>query len=100
MLLAPHRIVVIISLITLGFAMVTHVKCKERLAGPVVAKIVKFVDGNIIVVRVKIWLGQEIETEVRLDDIDTPELRGKCPGNASWPSRPAIFRVRALTADL
>ena len=57
MLLAPHRIVVIISLITLGFAMVTHVKCKERLAGPVVAKIVKVIDGDTIVMRAKIWLG-------------------------------------------
>ena len=54
----------------------------------------KVIDGDTIVVRAKIWLGQEIETEVRLNDIDTPELRGKCPGNVSWPSRPAALCAR------
>ena len=36
------------------------------------------IDGDTIVVRARIWLGQGVETLVRLDGVDAPELRGKC----------------------
>ncbi len=50
----------------------------ERLAGPVEAEVVRVIDGDSLVVRARIWLGQTVETHVRLAGIDTPELRGKC----------------------
>ena len=50
----------------------------ERLAGPVEAEAVRVIDGDSLVVRARIWLGQTVETHVRLAGIDTPELRGKC----------------------
>ncbi|NQV83845.1 MAG: thermonuclease family protein [Rhodospirillales bacterium] len=37
-----------------------------------------FRDGATIVVRPRIWLGQDIDTQVRLDGVDAPEIRGKC----------------------
>lgn len=50
----------------------------ERLAGPVEADVVRVVDGDTLVARARIWLGQTVETHVRLAGIDAPELRGKC----------------------
>lgn len=51
----------------------------EVLAGPIAATVLDVIDGDTITVRARIWLGQAIETRVRLADIDTPELRGSCP---------------------
>lgn len=50
----------------------------ERLSGPVEAEVVRIVDGDTLVARARIWLGQTVETHVRLAGIDAPELRGKC----------------------
>ena len=51
----------------------------ELLNGPLAARIVRVIDGDTLVVRVHIWLDQDVETRVRLFGIDTPEIRGKCP---------------------
>jgi endonuclease YncB( thermonuclease family) len=40
--------------------------------------VLRVVDGDTITVRARIWLGQIIETQVRLDGIDAPEIKGKC----------------------
>lgn len=50
----------------------------DLLAGPVLAKVVRVVDGDTLLVRAHIWLGQEVETAVRLEGIDTPELKARC----------------------
>ncbi|MBI5119489.1 MAG: thermonuclease family protein [Rhodospirillales bacterium] len=50
----------------------------ERLAGPIPAQVVRVVDGDTIVVRAHIWLGQEVETLVRLFGADAPELKARC----------------------
>lgn len=50
----------------------------ERLAGPIPAQVVRIVDGDTIVVRAHIWLGQEVETLVRLFGADAPELKARC----------------------
>lgn len=51
----------------------------QILPGPLRAKVVRVLDGDSIKIRAQIWLGQEIETTVRIDGLDTAELRGKCP---------------------
>lgn len=50
----------------------------EIIRGPVSAEVLRVMDGDTIVVRARIWLGQDIETRVRLDGVDTPEMNGKC----------------------
>lgn len=47
--------------------------------GPVPARVLAVIDGDTIAVRARIWLGQDVETRVRLAGIDAPELRGACP---------------------
>ena len=55
-----------------------NAEAKETLAGPIPAKVLRIVDGDTIVVRAHIWLGQTIESIVRIRGIDTPEMKGKC----------------------
>ena len=50
----------------------------ERLDGPVQARVVEVVDGDTLLVRARIWLGQEIETRVRLTGVDAPEMKARC----------------------
>lgn len=50
----------------------------KPLAGPVPAFVERVIDGDTLVVRARIWLGQELRVLVRIDGIDAPELRGRC----------------------
>jgi micrococcal nuclease len=50
----------------------------ESVPGPIQARVLRVIDGDTIVVRARIWLGQNIDTQVCLDGVDTPELKGKC----------------------
>lgn len=51
---------------------------RDTLPGPVPAEVVEVIDGDTIRVRAHIWLGQAVETAVRLNGINAPELRGDC----------------------
>ena len=62
-------------------------RAAEVLAGPVSATVLEVIDGDTITVQARIWLGQAIETRVRLAGIDTPELRGNCPAERELAAR-------------
>ncbi|MCF8469661.1 MAG: nuclease [Parvibaculum sp.] len=64
--------------VVLAASLASIAQAGERLAGPVQAEVVRVIDGDTLVVRARIWLGQSVETHVRLAGIDAPELRGKC----------------------
>ena len=51
---------------------------REIVPGPLAAEVVEIIDGDTIAVRVHVWLGQLVETRVRLIGVDAPELRGRC----------------------
>lgn len=51
---------------------------RDVIAGPVSGRVLGVLDGDTIAVRLHIWIGQDIETHVRLAGIDTPEMKGKC----------------------
>jgi len=61
---------------------------RETVPGPITAEVVAVVDGDTVAVRARIWLGQSVETTVRIDGIDAPERRGRC----------AAERIRAEAA--
>jgi micrococcal nuclease len=77
------------STLTIGATVDTH------LPGPVPARVVEVIDGDSLRVRALIWIGQELETVVRLSGVDAPELKGKCP----W-EREAALRARDQLAVL
>ena len=56
---------------------------RDTIAGPVSGKVLAVLDGDTIAVRLHIWIGQDIETHVRLAGIDTPEIKGKCRAERS-----------------
>jgi endonuclease YncB( thermonuclease family) len=51
---------------------------EEPVAGPVAASVLEVIDGDTIVVRARIWLGQDVETRVRLAGADAPEIKARC----------------------
>ncbi|CAK0756058.1 micrococcal nuclease [uncultured Gammaproteobacteria bacterium] len=51
---------------------------REILAGPLSAEVIRIIDGDTVELRVHVWLGAYVETLVRLEGVDAPELRGHC----------------------
>ena len=50
----------------------------DAVPGPVSGWVLRVIDGDTIAVRARIWIGQSVETRVRIAGVDTPELRGDC----------------------
>ncbi len=65
-------------------------------AGPVTARVLAVIDGDTILVRARIWIGQEVETRVRLDGVDAPELRGRCAYERRLASAARAFVATAV----
>ncbi|MBT4718911.1 MAG: thermonuclease family protein, partial [Rhodospirillaceae bacterium] len=70
----------------------------ETLAGPVPARLLRVIDGDTIAVSARIWLGQAVETLVRVDGVDTPELKGKCAAERKLARRARGFVIDFLSA--
>lgn len=51
---------------------------RERLPGPIPASVAAVIDGDTLRVKARVWLGQEVDTLVRLLGVDAPELDGRC----------------------
>ena len=86
----------LLALLTFGVVLVAlPLSARESLPGPVPATVLRVIDGDSLVVRATIWLGQEVETVVRLLGVDTPELRGAC-----GEERDLAALSRDLTAEL
>ncbi|MFQ5466725.1 MAG: thermonuclease family protein [Kiloniellaceae bacterium] len=70
----------------------------ERLGGPVPAQVVRVIDGDTIQVRARIWLDQEVETRVRLDGVDAPELKARCARERAMAVQARAFLDQRLAA--
>jgi len=68
----------------------------ERLTGPLAAEVISVIDGDTLEVRVRIWLGQDLNTRVRLAGIDAPELRGKCAREKDLARRARAYLMARL----
>ena len=42
------------------------------------AKVVEIIDGDTLIVEIQSWPQHYIKTRIRLKNIDTPEIKGKC----------------------
>ncbi len=81
-------------LAALGLVPSAALEAGEVLPGPLPAQVVSVYDGDTITVRARIWLGQDIEVSVRLDGIDTPELRGKCEDEKKLAQKARDFLIK------
>ncbi len=69
----------VLLIFSLLFLLPTHpADARDVLAGPLTGQVLDVLDGDTVTVRLHIWIGQDIETHVRISGIDTPEKRGKC----------------------
>ncbi len=69
----------------------------EGLAGPVAATVERVIDGDTIEVTAHIWLGQTLSVRVRIDGIDTPEMRGACDTERRLALAARDYLVRRVT---
>ncbi|MFM2129700.1 MAG: hypothetical protein RL477_1246 [Pseudomonadota bacterium] len=72
------RLVASLCLLLGLLGLVGSTAAREVLPGPVAAQVLKVLDGDTLMVRARIWVGQDIEIRVRIFGIDAPELRGRC----------------------
>ena len=70
----------------------------ETIPGPIPATVLHIIDGDTIVVRARIWLGQDLDTLVRLDGVDPPEVKGRCPYENRFALKARAF-IQARTTD-
>ena len=71
---------------------------RQRLAGPVNAEVVRVIDGDTLVVRATVWIGQSVEVLVRVRGIDAPERRSACAFERRLAARATAY-VRAMTGS-
>ncbi|MGC6476044.1 MAG: thermonuclease family protein [Parvibaculales bacterium] len=65
---------------TLSFVTALDAKTRQKqiLPGPFQFDVLDVYDGDTFTARIDIWLGQTVTVKIRLTEIDTPEMRGKC----------------------
>lgn len=51
----------------------------RHVAGPVIADLIRVIDGDTLLVSAAPWPDHRVTTYVRLRGIDAPELKSKCP---------------------
>lgn len=83
----------------LGVVSLSAVAGEERLPGPIPARVLRVIDGDTVLVRARIWLGQDVETSVRLLGIDTPEKRGKCENERQAAEKAENFTTATLSDE-
>ena len=71
---------------------------RPALPGPIPAQADAVIDGDTLRVRARIWLDQEVDTIVRLEGIDAPELDGSCGSERELAAR-ARDRLAELIGD-
>ncbi len=60
-------------------------------------EVVRVIDGDTVVVDAHPWPGVTIRTSVRVDGVDTPELRGRCPEERAAAERALQAVIRILS---
>jgi len=66
----------------------------DTIPGPIVATVVSVDDGDTLTVNAYPWPGMTIRTAVRVNGVDTPEIRGLCDAEKELAKRARDY-VRA-----
>ena len=70
----------------------------DTIPGPIVATVVNVYDGDTMTVNAYPWPGMTIRTAVRVNGVDTPEIRGQCDEETELAKRARDY-VRATVGD-
>ncbi|WP_377299038.1 thermonuclease family protein [Rhizobium sp. SGZ-381] len=79
----------------IGLAATPFAKAETLVEGPVVADVIRVVDGDTLLVTARPWPQQSVEVFVRLRGIDTAELKSKCD-----TGRQAAEEAKRLLEDM
>ena len=75
------------------------VQAADAIPGPIIATVVSVSGGDTITVNAHYpWPGMTIRTAVRVNGIDTPEIRGLCDAETELAKRARDY-VRAMVGD-
>jgi len=85
-------------IIILGTLIIPVAMAENSLSGPVIASVVKVYDGDTITVDAHQWPQVTMRVNVRINGIDTPELRGKCQAEKEQAQQ-ARDRTQALAGE-
>ena len=97
----PFALSLLLSLVNLTIMPLfsTSVSARPKpLAGPIPAFVERVVDGDTLLVRARIWLGQELRVMVRLSGVDAPEMRARCDTEREM-ARSARYFVKRLVGQ-
>lgn len=89
----------LLSLVLIVSLAPSHVWGRERLTGPISARIIKVIDGDSVRVRAFIWPGHTVLVTVRLLGIDTPEMRAKCASERRLAKAARTYLVQMLDGN-
>ncbi len=70
----------------------------DTIPGPIVATVISVYDGDTMTVNAFPWPGMTIRTAVRVNGMDTPEIRGLCDAETELAKRARDY-VRATVGD-
>jgi endonuclease YncB( thermonuclease family) len=70
----------------------------ERIRGPVAATVKRVVDGDTIKVTAAPWPSLRTSVTIRVDGVDTPELRSRCAKEATGAKQARDFVIARLDA--
>ncbi|MBI3440858.1 MAG: thermonuclease family protein [Proteobacteria bacterium] len=89
------RIYTTIVLLLLCFSAAEASPRQEVIRGPVPATVLRVIDGDTVAVKAHVWIGEEVETSIRIDGIDAPEIKGKCTQErvAAETARQEVIRL-------
>jgi len=74
-----HHLIKITATLLMTTQFMTSATARPKpLEGPIPAFVERVVDGDTLLVRARIWLGQELRVMVRVAGIDAPEMRARC----------------------
>ena len=68
----------------------------DTIPGPIPGVVIRIIDGDTVRVRARIWLGQEVETNVRLAGIDTAETHAHCDYERAMAAQAGDYVARML----
>lgn len=69
---------------------------RSHMSGPFAFEVLDVLDGDTFRARIPIWLDQNIVIKIRLRDIDTPEMNGKCAAEKQLARKARDFTAQWL----
>lgn len=72
---------------------------RPHLPGPFAFEVLDVLDGDTFRARIPVWLDQHVVVKIRLRDIDTPEMNGKCAAEKTLAVEARAFAANWLAQD-